>query len=166
MNEPGEFQRLQPALLDRLTDNAPDKLEESRKERIIDENRLRGIVQRDLSWLLNTRNYETLIEDDSCPNVKKSVVNFGVRGIAGEIATTDRAEEIRKTIHEAIIRFEPRIDPKTLEVTSSITESGSQAVISYDIRADLWAQPLPLELYLRSEVNIATGELKLNQGRR
>jgi type VI secretion system protein ImpF len=35
--------------------------------------------------------------------------------------------------------------------------------VSFDIRAEMWAQPLPLELYLRSEVNVATGELKLER---
>jgi type VI secretion system protein ImpF len=35
--------------------------------------------------------------------------------------------------------------------------------VTFDIAADMWAQPLPMELYLRSEVDITTGELKLER---
>jgi len=165
MDDPNETQRLQPALLDRLTDNAPDALKEKRSDRVIDVHRLRDIVQRDLAWLLNTNNHETLIDIKAFPNVARSVINYGVREVAGEIATADRAEEIRKMMRQAIIRFEPRIDADTLDVTIRVEEKDNQSVIAYDIHADMWAQPLPLELYLRSEVNLATGQLKLERGR-
>ena len=165
MSESADFQRLQPALLDRLTDDAPDKTQEAKSERIINVDRLRLIVQRDLTWLLNTGNYETLLDSKRFPNVLNSVINFGVRDVSGNTATASRAEEIRGIIREAIVRFEPRIDPATLEVNLHIRDDRSRSIASYDIRADLWAQPLPLELYLRSEVNLATGELKLKQGR-
>lgn len=165
VGDPNETQRLQPALLDRLTDYEPDKIKESRKNRVIDMHKLRDIVQRDLSWLLNTNNHETLIDVDAFPHVAGSVINYGVREVAGEVAGTDRTEEIRKMMYKAIKRFEPRIDARTLEVTTRIEENGSHAVIVFDIHADMWAQPLPLELYLRSEVNLATGELKLERGR-
>lgn len=165
MDDPGETQRLQPALLDRLTDDAPQELKEKRSERVIDVHRLRDIVQRDLAWLLNTNSHETLIDIKAFPNIAKSVINYGVREVAGETATADRAEEIRKMMHQAIIRFEPRIDADTLEVAIRVEEKDSQSVIAYDIHADMWAQPLPLELYLRSEVNLATGQLKLERGR-
>ena len=43
-------ERLQPSLLDRLTDEEPTSQVESRDARVIDIRRLREIVQRDLSW--------------------------------------------------------------------------------------------------------------------
>lgn len=163
MDDLVDKERLQPALLDRLTDEAPGELIEKRQDRVIDVNRLRDIVQRDLAWLLNTNNHETLMNVEAMPHVANSVINFGVREVAGEIATSDRAEEIRKMIYRAIERFEPRINAGTLEVLLRVEEKGAESVIAYDIRADMWAQPLPLELYLRSEVNLATGELKLDR---
>ena len=33
--------------------------------------------------------------------------------------------------------------------------------VSFDIRADMWAQPMPLELYLRSQVDVTTGQTQL-----
>jgi type VI secretion system protein ImpF len=36
-------------------------------------------------------------------------------------------------------------------------------MVVFDIAAEMWAQPLPLDLYLRSEVDITTGELSLQR---
>jgi type VI secretion system protein ImpF len=66
-------------------------------------------------------------------------------------------------IRLAIERFEPRIRAGTLDVVLRVDEDTNRAIVSFDIRAEMWAQPLPLELYLRSEVNVATGELKLER---
>ena len=66
-------------------------------------------------------------------------------------------------IAKAIERFEPRIRAGSLDVDYRSDIQGGDAIISFDIRADMWAQPVPLELYLRSEVNVATGELMLER---
>ena len=47
-------ERLQPSLLDRLTDNEPAKKEESRAQRVLSMKKLREGVVRDLLSLLNT----------------------------------------------------------------------------------------------------------------
>ena len=78
-------ERLQPSLLDRLTDDHRDKRSESREDRVIDVRRLRDIIQRDLSWLLNANNGETLIDGDIYPNVRRSVLNYGVREASGAL---------------------------------------------------------------------------------
>ena len=57
-------ERLQPSLLDRLTDKEPGQLKETRDFRVIDLSRLREIIQRDLSWLLNTNNIESSLDPE------------------------------------------------------------------------------------------------------
>lgn len=156
-------ERLQPSLLDRLTDQEPGELKERREDRVIDVRRLRDIIQRDLAWLLNTNSHETLLDPETYPNVCNSVVNYGVREVAGELSSVQRAVEIREMIRLAIERFEPRIRAGTLDVVLRVDKDATRSIISYDIRGEMWAQPLPLELYLRSEVNVATGELKLER---
>ncbi|MFT7440485.1 MAG: type VI secretion system protein ImpF, partial [Sulfitobacter sp.] len=37
-----------------------------------------------------------------------------------------------------------------------------RAVVDFDIHAEMWAQPLPMELFLRSQVDLTTGELSLD----
>lgn len=161
MAERNITERLQPALLDRLTDDAPGERTESRDRRVIDVTRLRDIVRRDLSWLLNTNNLETQIETDRFPHATNSVINYGVREVSGDYATEERAERIRDEMHTAIERFEPRLREGTLEVVQRREGGPIGGVLVFDIVADLWAEPMPLALYLRSEVDVMSGELRL-----
>lgn len=80
-------ERLQPSLLDRLTDNEPGNVKESRDTRVIDVTRLREIIQRDLSWLLNTNNIESTFDVEVYPNVARSVLNYGLREVSGSFST-------------------------------------------------------------------------------
>ncbi len=154
-------ERLQPSLLDRLTDLAAEEKTEGRDARVIDIKRLRDIIRRDLAWLLNNGNQDTLIDADRYPHVAVSVLNYGVRDVAGDFSTANRVDDIRKAIARAITLFEPRVKAGTLEVLLREDKDSDQSVVDFDIRADMWAQPLPMELYLRSQVDLTTGHLSL-----
>ncbi len=156
------IERLQPSLLDRLTDDEPGNKTESRDSRVINLNRLRDIVRRDLAWLLNSNNMDSILDSEVYPHTARSVLNYGIRDTSGDFSTENRADAIRTAIELAIIRFETRIIPGTLEVTMRETKERKRAVVDFDIRADMWAQPLPMELYLRSQVDLVTGELSLD----
>ncbi len=157
-------ERLQPSLLDRLTDNEPGNPKETRDSRVIDISRLRDIIQRDLSWLLNTTNTESSFDAAALPNVARSVVNYGLREVSGEFSTAERAERIRRSIERAIAVYEPRIIDGTVEVTLNPDDTGTDTTVALIIRADMWAQPMPLELYLRSQVDVTTGEISVDGG--
>ena len=159
MAENAENERLQPSLLDRLTDLKPTDQRETREERVIDMRRLREIVQRDLSWLLNTTNAGNTIDVDRYPLTSRSVLNYGIAETSGDFTSAEKAEFIRKAIRQAIESFEPRIRKGSAEVELRTEDVKKQIVISFDIRADMWAEPVPMELYLRSEVDIVTGEI-------
>lgn len=156
-------ERLQPSLLDRLTDDDPGNVKEGRDARAIDMGRLREIVQRDLSWLLNTNSMESAIDASAFPQVVNSVLNYGVREVSGEFSTAKRAEMIRKSIAASIARFEPRIQRNSILVELHPEEKGGEMFVAFDIRADMWAQPVPLELFLRSKVDVTTGEVSVER---
>ena len=59
--------RLQPALLDRLTDDEPLKTQEPREQRVMSKTRLRQAVLRDLAWLLNANRLERTDEFRGAP---------------------------------------------------------------------------------------------------
>lgn len=86
-------ERLQPSLLDRLTDNEPGEMNETKDARVIDISRLREIIQRDLSWLLNSTNIESSLDVAAFPNITKSVVNYGLKEVSGEFSTVERGRE-------------------------------------------------------------------------
>lgn len=158
-------ERLQPSLLDRLTDEEPTKTVETRAHRVIDLDKLRDIVRRDLAWLLNTTNFASTTELDRYPNVAKSVINYGIPDTAGQRITDLRGRGIEDVLKRAILAFEPRIMANTLKVSYSETKDGdSTAVIAFDVRGQLWAQPIPLELFIRSEVDVTSGSVKIVDG--
>ena len=157
------LERLQPSLLDRLTDDEPDKTTEAGSRRIIDVNRLRQIILRDLAWLLNTSNIESEHDLEHFPHTARSSLNYGIGDISGTHATIDRALHIRQSIREAIETFEPRILPETLDVSMHQEKVGSGAIISFEIRGELWAEPVPVDLYLKTALDVTTGEVTLNR---
>lgn len=156
-------ERLQPSLLDRLTDDAPDKKSETGSAWIIDVARLRDIIQRDLRWLLNTSNLQAEHDLDDYPCVAASVLNYGVIDISGSVATANRATEIRQAICKSIEAFEPRLLPETLQVDMRQEKVGTGAFISFEIRAELWAEPVPIDLYLRTALDVTTGKVTLKR---
>ncbi|MDV7143089.1 type VI secretion system baseplate subunit TssE [Tropicimonas sp. TH_r6] len=155
--------RLQPSLLDRLTDDAPGTQSESRDARVIDIRRLRGILRRDLAWLLNTNNNEAWIDREAYPHAFTSVLNYGVSPAAGGATNERRVEMIRVALIEAVRQFEPRLRPESIDVRLRQDEDSGPMTIFFDIQGDMWAQPFPMELYLRSEVDLMTGWLDLEE---
>ena len=156
-------ERLQPSILDRLTDENPEKTSDSQSDRVIDIRRLREIIQRDLAWLLNTGNLDTELDAERYPNVVRSVVNYGVPDSTGDFANKKRAVAVRDAIRRAVELFEPRLIDGTLSVVSRSEDEKRDSLIVFDIIADMWAEPVPAELYLRSQVDVTTGELELER---
>lgn len=74
---------MQPSLLDRLTDNDPEK-RESANSNLITHAALRRNVLRDLQWLFNTINHDASSDLSGLTQVSRSVVNFGVAPLAGK----------------------------------------------------------------------------------
>jgi len=151
-------ERIQPCLLDRLTDENPDALKESRNERVISVKRYREGVLRDLIWLLNAKAHTTQDGLDEFPEAARSVLNFGTRDLCGLISSSLDLRTLEQEIAEAMRRLEPRINPGSLAVTAV---SGSQKFangIAVEIRGDLWAYPLPEQLFIRTEIDLDTGK--------
>lgn len=140
------------------------ELEERLGRAVITEQQLRASVLRDLAWLLSTASLESVQDLEAYPEVKSSVVNFGVRGLAGWNASQLSPTRLENIVREAIQRFEPRILPKNLRVTVESTNFGDDPnVLSIEIKGEMWAQPLPQALYLKSLLNLETGDVKVTQ---
>lgn len=156
-------ERLQPALLDRLTDDAPTERSESREQRVLSLQRLRAALLRDLAWLLNTGHLETLEDLAEFPEVRRSVLNFGIPDLAGLTISRADTAAIEKAVRQAILDFEPRIAPQSLRVSVQGTESGRTA-IAFRIEGELWAKPAAQALYLKTEVDLETGNVTVTEG--
>lgn len=162
MAELTQKERLQPSLLDRLTDDAPDALQESREQRVLSINKLRTCVLRDLAWLLNTNTLDCVQDLAGFPLAQHSVINYGVPDLVGTTVSSANVVEIERQIRQAIWDFEPRIFRDSISVTVAASDNQmNQNAMSFSIEADLWAQPLPLHLYLKTELDLETGTMEI-----
>lgn len=152
--------RLQPSLLDRLTDNDPQRKLESREARVLSPSRLRDCVRRDLAWLLNTTHLRAVQELDDHPQVARSVLNYGMPDLAGRTTSSVNTTELEQAIRKVILDFEPRLVARSLRVKLFVDDKQmNHNAMSFDIEAELWAQPLPLRLFLRTSVDLETGSI-------
>jgi type VI secretion system protein ImpF len=83
--------------------------------------------------------------------------------VTGDFSTDERAERIRKSIGRAIEFYEPRLRKGSTQVELRSDDVKRETTIYFDIRGDMWAEPIPLELYLRSSVDVTTGEVSLER---
>ena len=155
-------ERLQPSLLDRLRDDEPDQRQESREQRVLSMSKLRDSVLRDLVWLFNAINLAAVQNLDTYPEVARSVLNYGLPDLAGKLATGIDASEIERLLRQVIWNFEPRILRHTVVIRAILAEDQvNHHAIAFDIEGQLWAQPLPLQLYLRTELDLVDGSIKV-----
>jgi type VI secretion system protein ImpF len=162
MAELTQKERLQPSLLDRLTDDEPDKLHEAREQRVLSLSKLRVCVLRDLAWLLNTSKLEAVQSFASSPLAAHSVINYGIPDLAGTTLSSANVADIEQQVKQAIWDFEPRMLRDSVRVKVSVSEQQmNHNAMAFDIEGDLWAQPLPLHLYLRTELDLETGNMEI-----
>ena len=152
-------ERLQPSLLDRLSDDEPTNKQESRDQRILSVRRLRQSVLRDIAWLLNAVSLESVQSLAGYPEAAESVVNFGIPDLSGHSLHSGDIDVIEKRIRKAVLDFEPRILPNTLRVKVISTDAYNHNAMNFDIEGDLWMQPLPLRLYLKTQLDLETGNV-------
>jgi len=186
MPEQTPLELLQPCLLDRLTDDDPQRKEESRRERVMPYKRYREGVLRDLEWLFNTEGAlrpeslafvgasrreiaEDLPDLREYPYAFRSVINYGLRHFWG---LSDREKErLQDQFVEAIQTFEPRIAPDSLslQLLNPGEEPGQKGnrdrldgnLATLVITGELWANPLPEHLDLKTTLDLEVGQCLL-----
>jgi type VI secretion system protein ImpF len=158
-------ERLQPSLLDRLTDHNPTAKRETADQQALTMQQLRQAVLRDLAWLLNATNLVTVEEDLSeRPMIAASTLNFGIPGFAGMIESSGRVTALEKELAAAIKRFEPRIRPESLRVRARGSDESSTSLV-FEIEGELWAQPVPQQLFVQTQIEVETRLAVVSEGK-
>lgn len=152
--------RLQPALLDRLLDDDPTNQQiEPPSLRTITKTRLRQSVLRDLTWLLNATAPLHDVDIERYPHAARSSLNYGLPPLTGTLASQVELAELEAMLRDAIVAYEPRILPDSVTVRGRAPDDplGHHNVLQFEIAGRLWAQPYPLELLLRTDIDLETG---------
>ena len=156
-------EKLQPSLLDRLTDLRPDVRTSSGGVRVLSMEELRDGVRRDLASLFNATSLETVEDLSDYPNVQRSTLNFGMPDLSGKTASGMDLKELERALGRAIHEFEPRLLEESVKITSDVFDSKSHNTMVATIEAELWSQPLPQKLLLRTELDLENGEVQLKE---
>lgn len=154
-------EKLQPSLLDRLTDVRPDVRTSTAGVKVLSMEELRDGVRRDLAALFNATSLETVEDLTDFPNVQRSTLNFGMPDLSGKTASGMDLQELERALSRAIQQFEPRLLEETVKVSSDMYDAKSHNLMIAKIEAELWSQPLPQKLLLRTELDLENGEVKL-----
>jgi len=167
MAELAPRERLQPSLLDRLTDDEPDQQVEARERRVMSMRSLRDGVLRDLAWLLNTTNLLSVTGSQRLPHLASSVLNYGMPDMSGASLAGMDTLDLERAIRQAIWDFEPRLIRSSVQV-KAVPDSSSITRINFEIEADMWAQPYPERLYIKTELDLDQAHISLSEstGRR
>ncbi len=162
MAELNPRERLQPFLLDRLTDDTPGALKESRDKGVMSPAQLRTALLRDVTWLLNT---PAPAEEEGLadfPNVASSVLNFGVPDLTGLTASVVVTAALERDVLRALQTYEPRLEKRSVSVRLLTESDGVHPnTLALEIRGQVIANPLPEELYLKTALDLETGQIEL-----
>jgi type VI secretion system protein ImpF len=157
--------RLQPALLDRLTDDDVEAKSETGESRVISRSRLRELVLRDLAWLFNATAPGSSVDWSRAAHARNSVLNYGLPALSGQTASTIDPLILQARVKQAILDHEPRILPESLSVEVILSEAqmDHHNQIGFRISGQLWAQPVPLELLLHTDIDLETGRVAVRE---
>jgi len=151
--------RINPSLLDRLTDEGPGRAASSSLSE------LRRSVLRDLTWLFNTTQLFDAESAEAWPQVRNSVLNYGLPALAGSHASSLDIPRLERALRQAIVDFEPRILPDSVTVKADLERQSldHHNVVSLKIAGLLWAQPVPIELLLRTQLDLESGQTRVEE---
>ncbi len=162
MNERLSSEAILPCLLDRLCDDQPDNRRETGFHQHMTLTAFRRSVLRDLANLLNTPNHSNNEGISRLPEVAESVLNYGKPDLTGKAASTLRPRELEVDLALAIKRFEPRILPDSLvvRVIPGVNKAAPN-LVGFEIHGLLWANPLPEQFQIATEIDLETGKCKI-----
>lgn len=151
------------SLLDRLTELSSEEASNAtigRGELPMDD--IEASILRDLGWLLNTTSLATTQDLSRWPNIRKSVLNFGVPVFAGRITSNADVTAIERALKKAIAVFEPRLQAESIAV-EAVSDSSrmDQRSLQLNISADFveWKHFAPIQF--RAKIDLESGRIQL-----
>lgn len=133
------------------------------RQRRGDEASLRRDLSVDLLALLNTIDLASVVDLSSQGYVRKSVINYGLTDIAWLTSLDVGVEKIREQLVEALIHFEPRINPETLHVDKEIVTDDINQKIRFAVSAEMFFSPVDVPVDFVAELEVSSGKMNLTR---
>ena len=137
---------------------------------------LREAVRRDIEALFNCERFECrpLLSDlerehwrddppglDDFPEVRRSVVNYGVPSFSGRSSRDFDRDELARQIRSVLASFEPRLREDATAVKVAL---GDKTGIRIEIEGVLLMSPTPERLRLQTTINLENGTARTELG--
>lgn len=127
----------------------------------VSEHTLLAEVRRDLQALLNTVNLNSTQDLSDYPEVENSILNYGLPDLSVHVVGTIRINQLAEDIRQALIRFEPRMDPRTLQVVRDESDSSETFKVRFLIKAEIRCDPVRVGSEFVADVDPAFGRIKI-----
>lgn len=155
--------QLLPTLFDRLRDDAPLRQTERPEAYALTRSQMHGIIQRDLTYLLNSTNREDEIDRERYPEAASSTLNYGVPPVAGSYLSEHKWNDIIGIVQRAIEDFEPRLIPGSLKIRPLLKEDAPHRynVLLFEISGLVHMDPYPMAFTAQSSLDLETSRMQL-----
>lgn len=127
----------------------------------ISEHALLAEVRRDLQALLNTVHLHSTQDLSDFPEVENSILNYGLPDLSVHIVDTIHIEQLAVDIRAALIRFEPRMDPRTLVVERDREYEKDHLKVRFLIKAEIRCDPVQVGSEFVADIDPAFGRIKI-----
>ena len=117
---------------------------------------LRQNVSLDLEKLMNSVNFESSHELGDRTHVRKSILNYGLPDVVHRSIDEADLNSIADEIRLALLTYEPRLSPKSLEVERDVSLDIVELQIRFFIRADLVCDPVSVPVTFVADLQFET----------
>ncbi|MGD9857451.1 MAG: type VI secretion system baseplate subunit TssE [Planctomycetaceae bacterium] len=122
-------------------------------------------VLADLEDLLGTTRRWSRAELAAHGEVARSVLNYGAPPLTGRVVTRDSAEQLAAEVRATVLRFDPRFDPSSFRVTSTVDpDRTSLDAITLRLEGQLRGFPKPVPFLALASANLESGSLEFVPG--
>jgi type VI secretion system protein ImpF len=150
--------RVTNSVLDRLIDYEPELSREAPASRSKNLRQLKQSLQRDLEWLLNTRQIPGGIPSE-LKETRDSLGSFGLPDFTAlSIENAEDQKFIKREIEETVRRFEQRLEGVLVSIEPV---SANERVLHFRIDARLKIDPVPEPITFDTVLQLGTGEYQV-----
>ncbi len=128
-----------------------------------DEATLRQHLSIDLANLMNTIRLDAMISLEDAPLVAKSVINFGFSDMSSLYKSEQTNSKIIDAIRNSLITYEPRLIPESIEIHVNNEVQSVDQRLSFEISAEMVANPMDIPLNFMAEVDLGAGKMKMTR---
>jgi type VI secretion system protein ImpF len=124
---------------------------------------LRREVATDLAMLMNSINLESIEDISSKPEVRRSILNYGIPDLTHRSLDEGGIGAVASEIKRALIAYEPRLVPETIQASRDVRARASDLQIRFLVRADLKCDPINVPIEFVADVEVESGKVKIDR---